>query len=148
MTSCAGRIVNVSSILGLTGYIGGLSVYGGATQGIDAAYTPPGAEVGKLGVTSMPGAGRHGDRDDAKHDGARSQIAARRAQDLVDVEDVARQVWLSCVVTAAKHHRSPPHCFMREIRLNPPDFSCPGVCHLVAQGLLPTSAPSPCSGPF
>ncbi len=94
MTSGAGRIVNISSIIGFTGY-SGLSVYG-ATKASMLGFTRSLArEVGRMGVTVnavAPGfmdtemtSGMTGDQ--------RAKIAGRAAlKRLVDVEDVAAAV--------------------------------------------------------
>lgn len=94
MTACAGRIVNISSIIGFTGY-SGLSVYG-ATKASMLGFTRSLArEVGRMGVTVnavAPGfmdtemtASMSGDQ--------RAKIAGRAAlKRLVDVEDVAAAV--------------------------------------------------------
>jgi 3-oxoacyl-[acyl-carrier protein] reductase len=94
MTSGQGRIVNISSIIGFTGY-SGLSVYG-ATKASMLGFTRSLArEVGRMGVTVnavAPGfmdtemtSGMTGDQ--------RAKIAGRAAlKRLVDVEDVAAAV--------------------------------------------------------
>jgi 3-oxoacyl-[acyl-carrier protein] reductase len=94
MTAGTGRVVNISSIIGFTGY-SGLSVYG-ATKASMLGFTRSLArEVGHMGVTVnavAPGfmdtemtSGMTGDQ--------RAKIAGRAAlKRLVDVEDVAASV--------------------------------------------------------
>jgi len=94
MTAGTGRVVNISSIIGFTGY-SGLSVYG-ATKASMLGFTRSLArEVGRMGVTVnavAPGfmdtemtSGMTGDQ--------RAKIAGRAAlKRLVDVEDVAASV--------------------------------------------------------
>jgi 3-oxoacyl-[acyl-carrier protein] reductase len=94
MTAGTGRVVNISSIIGFTGY-SGLSVYG-ATKASMLGFTRSLArEVGRMGVTVnavAPGfmdtemtSGMTGDQ--------RAKIAGRAAlKRLVDVQDVAASV--------------------------------------------------------
>ena len=94
MTSGEGRIVNISSIIGSTGY-SGLSVYG-ATKAAMIGFTKSLArEVGRLGVTVNAVAPGFMDTELTKSmdEAQRSQIARRSAlQRLVEVEDVAEAV--------------------------------------------------------
>lgn len=94
MTAGEGRIVNISSIIGSTGY-SGLSVYG-ATKASMIGFTKSLArEVGRLGVTVNAVAPGFMDTDLTRSldEGQRAQIARRSAlQRLVDVEDVANAV--------------------------------------------------------
>jgi len=94
MTAGAGRIVNVSSIIGSTGY-SGLSVYG-ATKASMIGFTKSLArEVGRLGVTVNAVAPGFMDTEmtQSLDEGQRAQIARRSAlQRLVTVEDVAHTV--------------------------------------------------------
>jgi 3-oxoacyl-[acyl-carrier protein] reductase len=94
MTAGEGRIVNVSSIIGFTGY-SGLSVYG-ATKAAMLGFTRSLArEVGKLGVTVnavAPGF-METEMTESMTDEQRAKIASRSAlRRLVDVEDVANVV--------------------------------------------------------
>jgi 3-oxoacyl-[acyl-carrier protein] reductase len=94
MTAATGRIVNISSIIGFTGY-SGLSVYG-ATKASMLGFTRSLArEVGRLGVTVNAVAPGFMDTEmtASMNDEARAKIAKRSAlQRLVDVEDVAASV--------------------------------------------------------
>jgi 3-oxoacyl-[acyl-carrier protein] reductase len=94
MTEGEGRVVNISSIIGFTGY-SGLSVYG-ATKASMLGFTRSLArEVGKLGVTVNAVAPGFMDTDmtDSMTDEQRAKIAGRAAlRRLVDVEDVAASV--------------------------------------------------------
>ena len=94
MTAGEGRIVNISSIIGSTGY-SGLSVYG-ATKASMIGFTKSLArEVGRLGVTVNAVAPGFMDTELTRSldEGQRAQIARRSAlQRLVDVEDVASAV--------------------------------------------------------
>jgi 3-oxoacyl-[acyl-carrier protein] reductase len=94
MTKGEGRIVNISSIIGFTGY-SGLSVYG-ATKAAMLGFTRSLArEVGRLGVTVnavAPGF-METEMTASMDDNQRAKIAKRSAlQRLVDVEDVANAV--------------------------------------------------------
>jgi 3-oxoacyl-[acyl-carrier protein] reductase len=94
MTEGQGRIVNISSIIGFTGY-SGLSVYG-ATKASMLGFTRSLArEVGKLGVTVnavAPGF-MNTEMTGSMTDAQRDKIAGRAAlKRLVDVEDVANSV--------------------------------------------------------
>jgi 3-oxoacyl-[acyl-carrier protein] reductase len=94
MTEGQGRIVNISSIIGFTGY-SGLSVYG-ATKASMLGFTRSLArEVGKLGVTVnavAPGF-MNTEMTQSMTDAQRDKIAGRAAlKRLVDVEDVANSV--------------------------------------------------------
>jgi 3-oxoacyl-[acyl-carrier protein] reductase len=94
MTAGTGRIVNISSIIGFTGY-SGLSVYG-ATKASMLGFTRSLArEVGRLGVTVNAVAPGFMDTEmtAGMNDEQRGKIARRSAlQRLVDVEDVANAV--------------------------------------------------------
>ncbi len=94
MTAGAGRIVNISSIIGFTGY-SGLSVYG-ATKASMLGFTRSLArEVGRLGVTVNAVAPGFMDTEmtASLKDTDRAKIASRSAlRRLVDVEDVAGAV--------------------------------------------------------
>ena len=94
MTEGQGRIVNISSIIGFTGY-SGLSVYG-ATKASMLGFTRSLArEVGKLGVTVNAVAPGFMDTEmtNSMADEQRAKIAGRAAlRRLVDVEDVAASV--------------------------------------------------------
>jgi 3-oxoacyl-[acyl-carrier protein] reductase len=94
MTEGQGRIVNISSIIGFTGY-SGLSVYG-ATKASMLGFTRSLArEVGKLGVTVNAVAPGFMDTEmtGSMTDAQRAKIAGRAAlRRLVDVEDVANSV--------------------------------------------------------
>lgn len=94
MTAGEGRIVNISSIIGSTGY-SGLSVYG-ATKASMIGFTKSLArEVGRLGVTVNAVAPGFMDTELTRSldEGQRGQIARRSAlQRLVDVDDVANAV--------------------------------------------------------
>ena len=94
MTAGEGRIVNISSIVGSTGY-SGLSVYS-ATKSAMLGFTRSLArEVGRMGITVnavAPGYMKT-DMTGEMSDAQRDKIAARSAlQRLVEVEDVARMV--------------------------------------------------------
>jgi 3-oxoacyl-[acyl-carrier protein] reductase len=94
MTSGTGRIVNISSIIGFTGY-SGLSVYG-ATKASMLGFTRSLArEVGRMGVTVNAVAPGFMDTEmtSGMSDDQRAKIASRAAlKRLVDVEDVAAAV--------------------------------------------------------
>ena len=94
MTAGAGRIVNISSIIGSTGY-SGLSVYG-ATKASMLGFTRSLArEVGRLGVTVNAVAPGFMDTEMTASLGEadRRKIASRSAlRRLVDVDDVAGAV--------------------------------------------------------
>ena len=94
MTAGTGRIVNISSIIGFTGY-SGLSVYG-ATKASMLGFTRSLArEVGRLGVTVNAVAPGFMDTEmtASMNEQARAKIAKRSAlQRLVDVDDVAASV--------------------------------------------------------
>jgi 3-oxoacyl-[acyl-carrier protein] reductase len=94
MTAGEGRIVNISSIIGFTGY-SGLSVYG-ATKASMLGFTRSLArEVGKLGVTVNAVAPGFMDTEmtSSMSDAQRDKIAGRAAlKRLVDVDDVAASV--------------------------------------------------------
>lgn len=94
MTAGGGRIVNIGSIIGFTGY-SGLSVYG-ATKAAMLGFTRSLArEVGRLGVTVNAVAPGFMDTDmtASLSETDRARIAARSAlKRLVDVEDVAGAV--------------------------------------------------------
>jgi len=94
MTSGQGRIVNISSIIGFTGY-SGLSVYG-ATKASMLGFTRSLArEVGRMGVTVNAVAPGFMDTEmtSGMSDDQRAKIAGRAAlKRLVDVDDVAAAV--------------------------------------------------------
>jgi 3-oxoacyl-[acyl-carrier protein] reductase len=94
MTGGAGRIVNISSIIGFTGY-SGLSVYG-ATKASMLGFTRSLArEVGRLGVTVNAVAPGFMDTEmtGGMTDEQRSKIASRAAlKRLAEVGDVANAV--------------------------------------------------------
>jgi 3-oxoacyl-[acyl-carrier protein] reductase len=94
MADGAGRVVNVASIIGFTGYRG-LSVYG-ATKASMIGFTRSLArEVGRVGVTVNAVAPGFVDTDMTKElaEDQREQIARRSAlQRLADTEDVANAV--------------------------------------------------------
>ena len=94
MTSGTGRIINISSIIGFTGY-SGLSVYG-ATKASMLGFTRSLArEVGRVGVTVNAVAPGFMDTEmtASMSDDQRAKIAGRAAlKRLVDVEDVAAAV--------------------------------------------------------
>ena len=94
MTSGTGRIINISSIIGFTGY-SGLSVYG-ATKASMLGFTRSLArEVGRLGVTVNAVAPGFMDTEMTAdmNDDQRAKIASRSAlKRLVDVDDVAASV--------------------------------------------------------
>jgi 3-oxoacyl-[acyl-carrier protein] reductase len=96
MAEKAGRVVNVSSIIGSTGY-SGLSVYG-ATKASMLGFTRSLArEVGRLGITVNAVAPGFMDTEmTARMDETqRAQVARRSAlRRLPEVEDVARMVGL------------------------------------------------------
>jgi 3-oxoacyl-[acyl-carrier protein] reductase len=94
MAANEGRIVNISSIIGFTGY-SGLSVYG-ATKAAMLGFTRSLArEVGRLGVTVnavAPGF-METEMTASMTEGQRAKIASRAAlRRLVEVEDVASAV--------------------------------------------------------
>jgi 3-oxoacyl-[acyl-carrier protein] reductase len=94
MADGAGRIINMSSIIGATGY-NGLSVYG-ATKAAATGFTRSLArEVGRLGITVnaiAPGFIETELTQNLSED-ARGKIAGRSAlRRLAEVEDVARMV--------------------------------------------------------
>jgi 3-oxoacyl-[acyl-carrier protein] reductase len=94
MTAGEGRIVNMASVIGLTGY-SGLSVYG-ATKASMIGFTRSLArEVGRLGVTVNAIAPGFMDTEltQSLGEAQRAQIARRSAlQRLAEVEDVANAV--------------------------------------------------------
>ena len=94
MTAGEGRIVNISSIIGFTGY-SGLSVYG-ATKAAMLGFTRSLArEVGRLGVTVNAVAPGFMDTEmtQSMTDEQRAKIAGRSAmRRLAEVEDVASAV--------------------------------------------------------
>lgn len=94
MTAGTGRVVNISSIIGFTGY-SGLSVYG-ATKASMLGFTRSLArEVGRMGVTVNAVAPGFMDTEmtAGMTDDQRTKIAGRAAlKRLVDVEDVAASV--------------------------------------------------------
>jgi 3-oxoacyl-[acyl-carrier protein] reductase len=94
MTKGEGRIVNISSIIGFTGY-SGLSVYGATKAAILGFTRSLAREVGRLGVTVNAVAPGFMDTEmtASMDDSQRAKIAKRSAlQRLVDVEDVAASV--------------------------------------------------------
>ena len=94
MTAGEGRVINISSIIGSTGY-SGLSVYG-ATKASMLGFTRSLArEVGPMGVTVNAVAPGFMDTEmtSSMTDGQRAKIAGRAAlRRLVDVDDVAASV--------------------------------------------------------
>jgi len=94
MTAGEGRIVNISSIIGFTGY-SGLSVYGATKASIQGFTRSLAREVGRLGVTVnavAPGF-METEMTTSMKDDQRAKIASRSAlKRLVDVEDVAASV--------------------------------------------------------
>jgi 3-oxoacyl-[acyl-carrier protein] reductase len=94
MTAGAGRIVNISSIIGFTGY-SGLSVYGATKAAMQGFTRSLAREVGRLGITVNAVAPGFMDTEmtQSMTDAQRDKIAARAAlKRLVDVEDVANAV--------------------------------------------------------
>jgi 3-oxoacyl-[acyl-carrier protein] reductase len=94
MTAGEGRIVNISSIIGFTGY-SGLSVYGATKASMQGFTRSLAREVGRLGVTVnavAPGF-METEMTAGMSDDQRAKIASRSAlKRLVDVEDVAASV--------------------------------------------------------
>ena len=94
MTAGEGRVINISSIIGFTGY-SGLSVYG-ATKASMLGFTRSLArEVGRMGVTVNAVAPGFMDTEltSSMTDDQRAKIAGRAAlRRLVDVDDVAASV--------------------------------------------------------
>jgi 3-oxoacyl-[acyl-carrier protein] reductase len=94
MTTGEGRIVNISSVIGFTGY-SGLSVYGATKASIQGFTRSLAREVGRLGVTVnavAPGF-MQTEMTASMTDGQRAKIASRSAlKRLVDVQDVAASV--------------------------------------------------------
>ena len=94
MADGGGRIVNVASIIGFTGY-SGLSVYG-ATKASMLGFTRSLArEVGRMGINVNAVAPGFMDTDMTQgHDGgaARAGRAPQRAAPLAEVDDVANAV--------------------------------------------------------
>src|SRR6202000_2209195 len=94
MATGKGRIVNISSIIGFTGY-SGLSVYGATKAAMQGFTRSLAREVGRLGVTVNAVAPGFMDTEmtESMTDAQRDKIAARAAlKRLVDVEDVANAV--------------------------------------------------------
>jgi 3-oxoacyl-[acyl-carrier protein] reductase len=94
MADGAGRIVNIASIIGFTGYRG-LSVYGATKASLIGFTRSLAREVGRVGVTVNAVAPGFVDTDMTKELGGdqREQIVRRSAlQRLADVEDVANAV--------------------------------------------------------
>jgi 3-oxoacyl-[acyl-carrier protein] reductase len=94
MTAGTGRIVNISSIIGFTGY-SGLSVYGATKASVLGFTRSLAREVGRLGVTVNAVAPGFMDTEmtAGMNNEQRGKIAKRSAlQRLVDVEDVAASV--------------------------------------------------------
>ena len=94
MTAGEGRIVNISSIIGFTGY-SGLSVYGATKASMQGFTRSLAREVGRLGITVnavAPGF-METEMTESMTAEQRGKIAARAAlKRLVDVEDVANAV--------------------------------------------------------
>ena len=94
MTAGSGRIVNISSIIGFTGY-SGLSVYGATKASMQGFTRSLAREVGRLGVTVnavAPGF-METEMTESMTAEQRGKIAARAAlKRLVDVDDVANAV--------------------------------------------------------
>ena len=107
MADGGGRIVNVSSIVGFTGY-SGLSVYG-ATKASMIGFTRSLArEVGRLGITVNAVAPGFMDTEMTQGlgDEQREQVARRSAlRRLAEVDDVANAVEFLLGDKAAEHHR-------------------------------------------
>jgi 3-oxoacyl-[acyl-carrier protein] reductase len=94
MASNEGRIVNISSIIGFTGY-SGLSVYGATKAAMQGFTRSLAREVGRLGVTVNAVAPGFMDTEmtQSMTDEQRGKIAGRAAlKRLVEVEDVANAV--------------------------------------------------------
>jgi 3-oxoacyl-[acyl-carrier protein] reductase len=94
MTVGAGRIVNISSIIGFTGY-SGLSVYGATKASMQGFTRSLAREVGRMGITVNAVAPGFMDTEMTESMSAaqRDKIAGRAAlKRLVDVEDVANAV--------------------------------------------------------
>lgn len=94
MTAGTGRIVNISSIIGFTGY-SGLSVYGATKASMQGFTRSLAREVGRLGITVnavAPGF-METEMTESMTQAQREKIASRAAlKRLVDVEDVANAV--------------------------------------------------------
>jgi 3-oxoacyl-[acyl-carrier protein] reductase len=94
MTVGAGRIVNISSIIGFTGY-SGLSVYGATKASMQGFTRSLAREVGRMGITVnavAPGF-METEMTQSMTQAQRDKIAGRAAlKRLVDVEDVANAV--------------------------------------------------------
>jgi 3-oxoacyl-[acyl-carrier protein] reductase len=94
MTAASGRIVNISSIIGFTGY-SGLSVYGATKASMQGFTRSLAREVGRLGITVnavAPGF-METEMTESMTAEQRGKIASRAAlKRLVDVEDVANAV--------------------------------------------------------
>ncbi len=94
MTAGSGRIVNISSIIGFTGY-SGLSVYGATKASMQGFTRSLAREVGRLGITVnavAPGF-METEMTQSMTQVQRDKIASRAAlKRLVDVEDVANAV--------------------------------------------------------
>jgi 3-oxoacyl-[acyl-carrier protein] reductase len=94
MTAGTGRIVNISSIIGFTGY-SGLSVYGATKASMQGFTRSLAREVGRLGITVnavAPGFMKT-EMTKSMTQAQREKIAGRAAlKRLVDVEDVANAV--------------------------------------------------------
>jgi len=94
MADGGGRIVNIGSIIGITGY-SGLSVYGASKSAIMGFTRSLSREVGKVGITVNAIAPGFMDTEMTKDldDGQRERIARRSAlQRLPTPDDVARTV--------------------------------------------------------
>lgn len=94
MTAGTGRIVNISSIIGFTGY-SGLSVYGATKASMQGFTRSLAREVGRLGITVNAVAPGFMETEMTQSMTAeqRGKIASRAAlKRLVDVEDVANAV--------------------------------------------------------
>jgi 3-oxoacyl-[acyl-carrier protein] reductase len=94
MTAGEGRIINISSIIGFTGY-SGLSVYGATKASMQGFTRSLAREVGRLGITVnavAPGF-METEMTQSMTQAQRDKIASRAAlKRLVDVEDVANAV--------------------------------------------------------
>jgi len=94
MTAGQGRIINISSIIGFTGY-SGLSVYGATKASMQGFTRSLAREVGRLGVTVnavAPGF-METEMTQSMTDKQRAKIASRAAlRRLVEVDDVAGAV--------------------------------------------------------
>ena len=94
MTAGTGRIINIGSIIGFTGY-SGLSVYGATKASMQGFTRSLAREVGRLGITVNAVAPGFMETEMTENmtQAQRDKIASRAAlKRLVDVEDVANAV--------------------------------------------------------